>query len=129
MAKLAADKLLRSSLSSSSSAAASSSDDVNAAVPSDAESFIRTSCNITKYKLLCFRFLAPYAGTIQQNPLLLSHTAVNITWDRVRFLQESVANRCVYCSLLEDAVVEISEADGEWNGKDFKVGGLFYFSF
>ncbi|KAL1187693.1 Pectinesterase inhibitor 10 [Cardamine amara subsp. amara] len=41
--------------------------------------YIKTSCNLTLYKDLCYISLSPYASTIDSNPRKLAVTALNIT--------------------------------------------------
>ncbi|KAF8109854.1 hypothetical protein N665_0090s0036 [Sinapis alba] len=41
--------------------------------------YIKTSCNLTLYKALCYISLSPYALTIDSNPQKLTVTALNLT--------------------------------------------------
>lgn len=41
--------------------------------------YIKTSCNLTLYKTLCYKSLSPYASTIDSNPQKLAIAALNIT--------------------------------------------------
>ncbi|CAH2048065.1 unnamed protein product [Thlaspi arvense] len=54
--------------------------------------FIKTSCNLTLYKTLCYTSLSPYALTIDSNPKKLAVTALNLTLSSAKSTAKFIKN-------------------------------------
>ncbi|KAG7658219.1 Pectinesterase inhibitor domain, partial [Arabidopsis suecica] len=54
--------------------------------------YIKTSCNITLYKTICYNSLSPYASTIRSNPQKLAVIALNLTLSSAKSASKFVKN-------------------------------------
>ncbi|CAL9237722.1 unnamed protein product [Arabidopsis halleri] len=54
--------------------------------------YIKTSCNLTLYKTLCYNSLYPYAPTVHSNPHKLAVTALNLTLSSAKSASKFVKN-------------------------------------
>ncbi|XP_023644028.1 pectinesterase inhibitor 10 [Capsella rubella] len=54
--------------------------------------YIKTSCNLTIYKTLCYTSLSPYASKIISNPQKLSVTALNLTLSSAKSASTFIKN-------------------------------------
>lgn len=54
--------------------------------------YIKTSCNLTRYKTLCYISLSPYALTINSNPQRLAVTALNVTLSSAKSAAKFIKN-------------------------------------
>ncbi|KAJ0265758.1 Pectinesterase inhibitor 10 [Hirschfeldia incana] len=54
--------------------------------------YIKTSCNLTQYKTLCYISLSPYALTIDSDPQRLAVTALNLTLSSAKSAAKFIKN-------------------------------------
>ncbi|KAG7584846.1 REJ domain [Arabidopsis thaliana x Arabidopsis arenosa] len=54
--------------------------------------YIKTSCNLTLYKTLCYNSLYPYASKVHSNPHKLAVTALNLTLSSAKSASKFVKN-------------------------------------
>jgi len=95
--------------------------------------FIRKRCIIAGCSGLCFDSLAPFASTVNQNPLVLARVALNLALGRLRYLPGHVsklsgawaggeAERLNFCCRnLDDAVGFVKRAVDEISGPEQRV--------
>ncbi|CAN8240719.1 unnamed protein product [Cochlearia groenlandica] len=79
--------------------------------------YIKTSCNVTLYKTLCYNSLSPYALTINSNPQKLAMTALNLTLSSAKSLAKFIENvpngKSGLTPLETDAVADCVEEIGD----------------
>ncbi|CAN0841997.1 Pectinesterase inhibitor 10 [Linum grandiflorum] len=105
---------------------------VGQATTATGDNFIKTSCNSTLYRKLCFRSLSPYSSEIRSDPKLLALKSLNITLKVTQSASKlmkriaripgvtGAAADCV--EEVDDAVDALSKSIGELRGAP-KGGG------
>ncbi|CAN1186030.1 Pectinesterase inhibitor 10 [Linum perenne] len=120
-------------LSILAAAAVLSAADATSSPPQTSDDFIKTSCNSTLYRKLCFRSLSPYASEIGSDPKLLALKSLNITLKVTKSASKlmkriaripgvtGAAADCV--EEVESAVDALSTSIGEFRGASPGGGG------
>ncbi|KAG7587870.1 Pectinesterase inhibitor domain [Arabidopsis suecica] len=101
--------------------------------------YIKTSCNLTLYKTLCYNSLYPYASKVHSNPHKLAVTALNLTLSSAKSASKFVKNishrggltrleavavaDCV--EEIEDSVISLQDSIRELDSINYKDSAKF----